>query len=160
MTLVGYFNSLRELGGAVRLVEDDVPGRVSVLHRRDGNKWPKRTLFEREELTSNKRAEEVPEILDKLERKFTAGPPVPIGQYPIDTILATNMISVGVDIDRLGLMVVNGQPKTTAEYIQATSRVGRQATGLGRSPCTTGRGRGTSPIMRGSAPTTAASTST
>lgn len=129
MTLVGYFNSLRELGGAVRLVEDDVPGRVTVLHRRDPGKWPKRTLFEREELTSNKRAEEVPEILDKLERKFTATSPA-TGRYPIDTILATNMISVGVDIDRLGLMVVNGQPKTTAEYIQATSRVGRQPPGL------------------------------
>lgn len=129
MTLVGYFNSLRELGGAVRLVEDDVPGRMAVLLKRDRNKWPRRTLYEREELTSNKRAEEVPDILDKLERKFTASSPVP-GQYPIDTILATNMISVGVDIDRLGLMVVNGQPKTTAEYIQATSRVGRQPSGL------------------------------
>lgn len=129
MTLVGYFNSLRELGGALRLIEDDVPGRIRVLHRRDPTTWPVRTLFEREELTSNKRAEEVPEILDKLERKFTADRPK-AGEYPIDAILASNMISVGVDIDRLGLMVVNGQPKTTAEYIQATSRIGRQPPGL------------------------------
>jgi len=129
MTLVGYFNSLRELGGALRLIEDDVPGRIRVLNRRDTATWPVRTLFEREELTSNKRAEEVPKILDKLERRFTADRPK-AGEYPIDSILASNMISAGVDIDRLGLMVVNGQPKTTAEYIQATSRIGRQPPGL------------------------------
>jgi hypothetical protein len=129
MTLVGYFNSLRELGGALRLIEDDVPGRIRVLHRRDGTAWPLRTLYEREELTSNKRAEEVPKIIDKLERRFTSDRPES-GAYPVDTILASNMISVGIDIDRLGLMVVNGQPKTTAEYIQATSRIGRQAPGL------------------------------
>ncbi|HUY48532.1 MAG TPA: DISARM system helicase DrmA [Streptosporangiaceae bacterium] len=129
MTLVGYFNSLRELGGALRLIEDDVPGRIRVLHRRDGATWPLRTLFEREELTSNKQSEEIPKIIDKLERRFTSEPPR-AGAYPIDTILASNMISVGVDIDRLGLMVVNGQPKTTAEYIQATSRIGRQPPGL------------------------------
>ena len=129
MTLVGYFNSLRELGGALRLIEDDVPGRIKVLHRRDKETWPTRPLYEREELTSNKRAEEIPKIIDKLERRFTADPPKP-GEYPVDSVMASNMISVGVDIDRLGLMVVNGQPKATAEYIQATSRVGRQSPGL------------------------------
>jgi hypothetical protein len=129
MTLVGYFNSLRELGGAIRLVEDDVPGRIKVLHRRDAAEWPTRYLNLREELTSNKKADEVPKILGMLERRFTDGKPPP-NEYPVDTLMASNMISVGVDIDRLGLMVVNGQPKTTAEYIQATSRVGRQSPGL------------------------------
>ncbi len=129
MTLVGYFNSLRELGGAIRLVEDDVPGRIKVLHRRNATEWPTRYLNVREELTSNKKADEVPKILGMLERRFTDGKPPP-GEYPVDTLMASNMISVGVDIDRLGLMVVNGQPKTTAEYIQATSRVGRQSPGV------------------------------
>ena len=129
MTLVGYFNSLRELGGAVRLAEDDIPGRIEVLARRPGGDFAFRDLYERKELTSNKRAEEVPEVLDWLERRFPEGRPE-TGEYPVDVLFASNMISVGVDIDRLGLMVVNGQPKATAEYIQATSRVGRRAPGL------------------------------
>ena len=129
MTLVGYFNSLRELGGAIRLAEDDIPGRIGVLRRLESETFASRLINERHELTSNRRAEEVPEILGSLERQFPEGTPQP-GSYPVDVLLASNMISVGVDIDRLGLMVVNGQPKTTAEYIQATSRVGRQTPGL------------------------------
>lgn len=129
MTLIGYFNSLRELGGAVRLAEDDIPGRIRVLTSRPTSEFSNRILYERQELTSNKKAEEVPKILGRLERQFPAGT-LPKGEYPIDVLFASNMISVGVDIDRLGLMVVNGQPKTTAEYVQATSRVGRKTPGL------------------------------
>ena len=129
MTLIGYFNSLRELGGAVRLAEDDIPGRIGVLSSLANNEFADRLLYERLELTSNKKAEEIPKILSQLEQQFPEGKPRP-GKYPIDVLFASSMISVGVDIDRLGLMVVNGQPKTTAEYIQATSRVGRRPPGL------------------------------
>jgi ATP-dependent helicase YprA (DUF1998 family) len=122
---VGYFNSLRELGGAVRLVEDDVPARLRVLLRRGFG--PTRTIYESQELTSRIPSSQIPARLQQLERTFIGKES---GAFPIDVLLASNMLSVGVDIDRLGVMVVSGQPKTSAEYIQATSRVGRVHPGL------------------------------
>ena len=126
MTLVGYFNSLRELGGVRRLLDDDVPGRLRVLRRRGFG--PHRLLYEKDrELTSHRASSQIADTLDALDRTFKTPES---GSYPIDVLLASNMISVGVDIDRLGLMVVSAQPKTSAEYIQATSRVGRTHPGL------------------------------
>ena len=125
-TLVGYFNSLRALGGAVRLVEDDIKNvRLRYLNRQRG--FPQRYIDDPQELTSRLNSAEIPGLLKKLDARF---PRVKRQLRPVDVLLATNMISVGVDIDRLGLMVVTGQPKTTAEYIQATSRVGRKHPGL------------------------------
>ncbi len=125
MTLVGYYNSIRELGGAMNLVNDDIKtGRLSVLA---GRGFPRRRLYETKELTSRESSRQIPRTLDQLSVRHVERE---TGKYPIDVLLATNMISVGVDILRLGLMVVVGQPKATAEYIQATSRVGRQAPGL------------------------------
>ncbi|MFM7150147.1 MAG: helicase-related protein, partial [Gemmataceae bacterium] len=94
------------------------------------------------ELTSRMRSEDIPQILDRLESGFD--PELEekrkeasknkdyksIPKRPLDILLATNMVSVGVDVKRLGLMVVAGQPKATSEYIQATSRVGRSFPGL------------------------------
>jgi hypothetical protein len=119
-TLVGYFNSLRELGGAVRLVDDDVRARMKVINQ-PGEMV--RALDEPRELTSRISSREIPQILNEMFVTLMDG-------YPIDVLLATNMISVGVDVDRFGLMIVNGQPKMTSEYIQATSRVGRKYPGL------------------------------
>jgi superfamily II DNA/RNA helicase len=139
MTLVGYFNSMRELGGMRRAVEDAVSSRVRKMRDRG---LANRFTDSIEELTSRKSAADIPLILDRLEAVFDpvraeerkqkrkAGEATDYAQHPIDVLLATNMISVGVDVPRLGLMVVAGQPKTTAEYIQATSRIGRRYPGL------------------------------
>lgn len=131
LTLVGYFNSVRELGGMRRAVDDAVRTR---LRKADERGLAKRFIehWHVEELTSRKGAGDIPLILDQLELPFPApGAAKPEGQKdPLHVLLATNMISVGVDVSRLGLMVVAGQPKTTAEYIQATSRVGRKFPGL------------------------------
>ncbi len=138
MTLVGYFNSLQELGGMRRLVDDDVRSRLQ-----DMDQWglAKRKTPKLVELTSRIASTDIPEILDVLEVEFDpvaeekrkaqrkAGEKVET-PAPVDVLLATNMLSVGVDVKRLGLMAVAGQPKATAEYIQATSRIGRSRPGL------------------------------
>lgn len=115
-TLLAYFNSLRELGGALVLMQDDVSDTLSLLAARTGTQA--RQLSEIEELTSRRTQAEIRDMLEKLAVRVDQ-------PGAVDVVLATNMVSVGVDIPRLGLMLVNGQPKTMAEYIQATSRVGR-----------------------------------
>lgn len=131
MTTVGYFNSLRELGGMRRLAEDDVRTRAFRVTfgevERPG--LAQRDVRQIQELTSRASSSDIPRILDRMEITF---PELGVKKdpSPIDIVLATNMLSVGVDVQRLGLMVVNGQPKTTAEYIQATSRVGRHKPGF------------------------------
>ncbi|MFZ3497843.1 helicase-related protein [Streptomyces sp. 5.8] len=120
-TLVGYFNSLRLLSAAELQVLDDVQDRLELLAKRDQVSARPATAVT--ELTSRADSSEIPRRLKMLER-MRPSPEV------LDVLLATNMISVGVDIDRLGLMAVMGQPQTTAEYIQATSRVGRRHPGL------------------------------
>ena len=126
MTAVSYFNALRELGSARRIVEDEVSARLLTY---EGRKRLGETVglfanrqigVEPVELTSRVGTASVAEAKRKLALNFG-------GSERVDVALATNMISVGLDIPRLGLMVVSGQPKTTSEYIQATSRVGRDA---------------------------------
>lgn len=116
-TVVAYHNSLRELGRTVTIARDDVE---SMLLARSSPEHPSRKL-KRDgvvELTSNVRPEQLPQILAQLEREADH-------VEAVDLLATTNMLSVGIDISRLGLMLMNGQPKTTSEYIQATSRVGR-----------------------------------
>ena len=125
MTALCYFNALRELGGARRIVEDEVRDRTrrygAERRRRDPHDQPfaDRPIGEPMELTSRESTDRVALAKQRLEAVFGGA------SQTVDVALATNMISVGLDISRLGLMIVQGQPKTSAEYIQATSRVGR-----------------------------------
>ncbi|MFJ2895717.1 helicase-related protein [Streptomyces sp. NPDC087218] len=120
-SLVGYFNSLRLLSAAELQVHDDVVAYLELLAARE--ETTVRSTANYSELTSRVDASDIPARLKNIERKL----PDP---DTVDVLLATNMIAVGVDVDRLGLMAVMGQPQTTAEYIQATSRVGRAHPGL------------------------------
>jgi hypothetical protein len=115
-TLLMYFNNLRELGAAIVQVLDDVPDSIDLFANRRSEK--SRSIDHPRELTSTRTQTEIIEILEDLHKTCDTG-------ESVDVVLATNMVSVGVDVSRLGLMQVNGQPKTRSEYIQATSRVGR-----------------------------------
>lgn len=117
-TAVAYHNSLRELGRTVTIARDDIPARLEHLTKDDTRR---RKLDDDSvvELTSNIPRAAQPRLLERLGKKFKEG-------GSVSFLATTNMLSVGVDVPRLGLMLMNGQPKTTSEYIQATSRVGRR----------------------------------
>ncbi len=146
-TLIGYYNSLRELGHAATLLGADIREYLNAMWLRLGiekpadetqpdlRRWINRDL----ELTSRIPSGQIPDLLQQLFTVYDGDDGE--GDRPVDVALATNMISVGVDVPRLGLMTVAGQPKTTAEYIQATSRVGREQPGLVVTIYNTGKPR-------------------
>ena len=137
-TNIGYYNSIRELGHAQTWIKADIDQHLDVMYKRryddkrmeqEEYKAYRRYIWRDEELTSRIPGDKVTASLANLNTSYPprvdeAGK---VKEYPIDICLATNMISVGLDVQRLGLMTVAGQPKTTSEYIQATSRVGRDA---------------------------------
>lgn len=131
-TTVGYFNAIKDLGGSSSILNDRIATNIRTLATRKFQEEAQRaslevtdlkTYFNHDELTSRKSAQSIKETLERLEVS-----------YPDDQcysyVLASNMLSVGIDVNRLGVMTVYGQPKSNAEYIQATSRVGRQNPGL------------------------------
>ena len=149
MTTVGYFSAIRELAGMYRIATDELQNRLRRIERDrrgflaprfasefdlpDGSR--KRMWWQPDivELTSRVGAADLRDVLDRMfqphrfrvEKSTKSKSGFRLEHDGIDLVLATNMISVGVDVSRLGMMVVVGQPKTTAEYIQASSRVGR-----------------------------------
>jgi len=134
-TMMVYFNSIRELGHAATLLRADIPEYMNVIWRRLGfeRAWGETAANRRRfinadmELTSRIQNSEITEYMERLFTKY----PAKDGSVPIDVCLATNMIQVGLDVQRLSLMSIIGQPKTTSEYIQASSRVGRSGEGPG-----------------------------
>jgi len=116
-TIVSYYNSMKELGGSVTLLRDDI--RTNVQEFRES------ILNENAigELHGGLSSTDLPEVLRRLQLDAEQ-------RNPYDVVTCSNMFSVGVDVDRLGLMLMNSQPKATTEYLQATGRVGRDRDGL------------------------------
>jgi hypothetical protein len=130
-TTVGYFNALKDLGASSTIIQDRIFTHIRNLVARTFKAESERynispndiKVFEHSELTSRKSSKEIKDTLDQLALRYD-------DSACYSYVLASNMLSVGIDIDRLGVMTVYNQPKSNAEYIQATSRVGRQNPGL------------------------------
>jgi hypothetical protein len=121
-TLLTFFNSLRELGTTLSLFQSDIPDYLKTLRLRyqipaANARWIRNVL----ELTGRLRGDEVQDAIDSLD--VTTGS---ANSKAVDVCLASNIIEVGIDINRLSLICIVGQPKTTSQYIQVTGRVGRQ----------------------------------
>lgn len=129
-TLTVYFNSLKDLGKCSTLVEDDVKDFLKRMVYRTGRAYDARVITNADELTSRVSTTELNETLDKLEKLTYSKENIENKKYASNILLATNMISVGIDVARLNVMVLVGQPKLTSEYIQASSRIGRSYPGV------------------------------
>ena len=120
-TIVGYFNTVRELAGARALYRQDIPEWMRHLASLSGSK--PRDISEEggQELSGRTPSTDLPYILDLLDQKH------PESKAALDGLFTTSMFGTGVDVQRLGAMLVNGQPKTSSAYIQSTGRVGRKS---------------------------------
>ncbi|MCC0724285.1 helicase-related protein [Clostridioides sp. ZZV14-6104] len=122
-TLVSYFNSIRELGKASTLIYDDVKDYMIRIANRNGKMSDIRKIYSASELTSRISSSQIIKTLNDLDKEYP-------NKDVVNVLLATNMISVGVDVARMNIMTIIGQPKLTSEYIQASSRVGRSDPGI------------------------------
>jgi hypothetical protein len=130
-TLLSYFNSLRELGTTITMLESSVwrEARTISGHRND---LPARRPSARIELTSRVSSMELAKAFKRLEIEYSMKDDLKQegAERPLDVCLATSIVEVGIDVPRLSMMCVVGQPKKVSTYIQATGRVGRSHPGL------------------------------
>lgn len=137
-TIVSFYNSLRDVGKVYNKVPAEISDFLKLLHNR--YQLNKRIYGfnyfglagRTKELTSRIESNSIKKLLDELEMKFSliTKDGWSFVQNTVDLVLASNMFSVGIDIERLNVMLMNGQPKNVAEYIQASSRVGRKDKGI------------------------------
>lgn len=142
-TILSYYNSLKDVGKTYNKIGDEVSTLTSQLQTRLFGENPEYTfnyfyiLNRTKELTSRIESHKIRSILDQIEKEQFKSESLersPTGKTYIkdvvDFVLASNMISVGIDISRLNIMLINGMPRNSAEYIQASSRIGRRKKGL------------------------------
>lgn len=138
-TIVSYYNSLKDVGKIYNKTNDEIQINTNVLfYRNFGNNSNLRYLIRdidtrSLELTSRIDSNNIKATLKRLDDVFAAEVSEKGNEYVkdgLDLVLASNMISVGIDVSRLNVMLVNGMPRNIAEYIQASSRVGRKHDGI------------------------------
>ncbi|MCZ2483002.1 helicase [Aquirufa nivalisilvae] len=137
-TIVSFYNSLRDVGKIYNKVPAEISDFLKLLHNRY---QLNRQIYgfnyfglagRTKELTSRIESNSIKKLLNELEIPFNliSKDSMFFVQNTVDLVLASNMFSVGIDIKRLNIMLMNGQPKNVAEYIQASSRVGREDKGI------------------------------
>ncbi len=137
-TIVSFYNSLRDVGKIYNKVPAEISDFLKLLHNRyQIHKQVYGFNYfglagRTKELTSRIESNSIKKLLNELEMPFNlvAKDGMNFVQNSVDLVLASNMFSVGIDIERLNIMLMNGQPKNVAEYIQASSRVGRNDKGI------------------------------
>lgn len=123
-TILSFYNTIKEIGTAITLTDMDIPNHLNNYYKKHGIRKDKRRYIKRskvKELTSRLESSKVSDALAELSQPYSEK-----NNDAFDICLASNIIEVGVDIDRLSLMTIIGQPKTTSQYIQVSGRVGRK----------------------------------
>jgi hypothetical protein len=138
-TIVSFYNSLRDVGRVYNKVPAEITSFIRQLHNRfklnlHSYGFNVYGLSGRtKELTSRVQSNSIKKLLNELEHPFQLDVSEKGNNFvkdTVDLVLASNMFSVGIDIERLNVMLMNGQPRNIAEYIQASSRVGRKDKGI------------------------------